>query len=213
MKASLSVLLLLVASTFAPSSGSAVARFSGAAITPGSAAGESAPPQERTPQQFRAAVDMVLIDCVVLDDSGNFVHGLTRDDFRLSEEGDEVEITLFSEQHYGAPPAPPVAESTADAPASDTVVALPRYLVVFVDAFNTAPGEWDRLRPALVTYMRESLTTNDRVLVAILTPDGQLRVAPEFTSSAGVLESTLGYIQGNPEIRERTRQNERQLVS
>jgi len=222
MKAPFPVLLLVVATVFFAAPGSATAPRDGASAAvpspgctaaPSFALGNHAAPQDRSQQQYRASVDMVLIDCIVLDPSGNFVHGLSRDDFRLSEEGDEVDITFFSEQHYGAPPAPATGDNAAAAPASDTVVALPRYLVVFVDAFDTAPDEWDRLRPALATYMRESLTPNDRVLVAILTADGQLRVAPEFTSSAGVLESTLGYIKGNPEIRERTRLNERQLVS
>ncbi len=190
----------------------------------GSPSGETEPArallrqQERVQQPFRADVDLVLIDCVVLDQDGRFVHHLTVEDFRLFEEDQPVEISLFSEQHYGSATPPPSADEAPQGidpsavPTDDEVAGLPRYLVVFVDAFNTAPNEWDRLRPALVDYVRTTLTPSDRVLVAMLTPDRRLRVTPEFTSSPAVIESTLSYVQGNPEIRERTRQNEQRLM-
>lgn len=61
-------------------------------------------------------------------------------------------------------------------------------------------------------YVREILKPGDRVLVANLTPNRQLRVAPEFTTEPGLLESVLAAVQANPEIRVRTRQKETQLI-
>jgi len=173
--------------------------------------------QDRAQKPYRAAVDMVLVDCVVLDDSGEFLHGLTQNDFRLFEEGEPVEISFFSEQHYGsaaAPTAVPARGDAADSAAvsADEVAGLPHYLVIFIDGFNTAPTEWDRLRPALIDYVRATLTPSDKVLVAILSPDRRLRVTPEFTSEPGVVESTLSYVQGNPGIRQQRRQNEQRLM-
>jgi len=173
--------------------------------------------QDRAQQPYRAAVDMVLVDCVVLDESGAFLHGLTQDDFRLFEEGEPVEISFFSEQHYGSAAAPTAVPARGDAAVSaavsaDEVAGLPHYLVIFIDGFNTAPTEWDRLRPALIDYVRATLTPSDKVLVAILSPDRRLRVTPEFTSEPGVVESTLSYVQGNPGIRQQRRQNEQRLM-
>jgi VWFA-related protein len=200
--------------TIRPGAGQALIAFGCFALL----AAPVASTQERAQQPYRAAVDMVLVDCIVLDGAGHFVHGLTAADFRIFEEGEQVEIDFFSEQHFGRAPAPPVApapgETThAEPPAGDAdVIGLPRYLVLFVDALNMAPNEWDRLRPELVRYLHETLTPADQVLVAMLTPDRRLRVAPEFTSDAHVVEAALSYVRGNAEIRERTRLNEQRLV-
>ena len=39
------------------------------------------------PVQFGASVETVLIDLMVADADGNFVHGLTAEEFRVFEEG------------------------------------------------------------------------------------------------------------------------------
>jgi len=191
-----------------------------AALTVGqSLAGQRAASQDRP--QFEAAVDMVLIDCVVLDGDGEFLQGLTQDDFRLSEEGDPVDISFFSVQRFGTaiePIAMPAAAST-DAPAGtrapddSRVATLPRYVVLFIDGFNTSPAEWGEVQGAVVEYVREILRPGDRILVANLTPARQLRVAPEFTSEPGLLEAVLSAVQTNPDIRIAQVRNTERLIN
>lgn len=49
--------------------------------------------QERP--QFRARVDLVEVDVVVIDGSGRIVRGLTKEDFELREGGKAAEIKTF----------------------------------------------------------------------------------------------------------------------
>src|SRR4026209_1646332 len=55
------------------------------------------------PSRFRAGIDLVTVDAVVLDKDGNPVPGLTRQDFEVEEDGREQQITEF--QSVGLPPA------------------------------------------------------------------------------------------------------------
>lgn len=45
---------------------------------------------------FRASTQEVLVDAAVFDKKGNFQGGLTRDDFKLFEDGKDQKITSFS---------------------------------------------------------------------------------------------------------------------
>src|SRR5438093_12443548 len=45
---------------------------------------------------FKAEVDYVDVDATVLDRQGNFVKGLTKDDFELLEDGKPQKVALFS---------------------------------------------------------------------------------------------------------------------
>lgn len=47
------------------------------------------------PPRFRAGVDLVEVDAVVVDDQGRVVAGLTQDDFELREDGRPVSIATF----------------------------------------------------------------------------------------------------------------------
>lgn len=174
-----------------------------------------------TAQLQGAAPDMVLIDCIVLDDDGNFMPGLTQDDFRLYEDGDPVDVSFFSAQRFGTaiePAAMPAGVSTntpADSRQRGTapVSTLPRYVVLFIDGFNTSPAEWAEVQGAIVEYVREISRPGDRVLVANLTPARQLRVAPEFTSEPGLLEAVLSAVQTNPDIRTSQVRNTERLIA
>jgi VWFA-related protein len=182
--------------------------------------GEQQPAAQDRPQ-FGAEVDMVLVDCVVLDDEGNFMPGLTQEDFRVYEEGDPVDITFFSVQRFGTAPggtsslpaaAGGAAVNEADADLAE-VATLPRYVVLFIDGFNTTPAEWGEVQGAVVQYVRQILQPGDRILVANLTPARQLRVAPEFTAEPGLLEAVLSAVQTNPDIRQTVVRNETRLIT
>jgi len=191
----------------------------GLVLVSAGAAGQQADSQERP--QFEAAVDMVLIDCIVLDDDGNFMQGLTLDDFRLYEDGDPVDVSFFSVQRFGtaidsaATPTGAAPDATVGNREPDTspVTTLPRYVVLFIDGFNTSPAEWGEVQGAVTRYVREILRPGDRILVANLTPARQLRVAPEFTSEPGLLEAVLSAVQTNPDIRVSEVRNETRLIT
>lgn len=180
--------------------------------------------QERVEQelrpQFGGSVDRVLVDVAVFDDDGNFVPDLTVDDFEVLEEGRPVDVSFFALERFrerlpvrideDAPDGEPVLNTMhpelAEAP------LLPRYMVLFVDGFNTSPSDWDNVRYALHEYLDEFVQENDRILLATLTPRRRLMVAPEFTRDVESLKRAIDELATNPSIKERERRNQQDLL-
>src|SRR5256885_1269188 len=48
--------------------------------------------------RFKSGVELVNVTATVSDDNGHFVSGLTKDDFTLFEDGEQQEITNFSNE-------------------------------------------------------------------------------------------------------------------
>ena len=63
-------------------------------------AGASA--QTKEVPKYKVRVNIVSVDVEVLDDDGNLVQGLTRDDFIVEENGEEVKIVNFA-RYYDNP--------------------------------------------------------------------------------------------------------------
>ncbi len=183
-------------------------------------AGQQLTEQELRPQ-FGGAVDRVLVDVTVVDENGDFVPDLTVDDFEILEEGKPVDVSFFALERFRERlPVRPDENGTVVAPDPDPGMdpdlaeapLLPRYMVLFVDGFNTAPNDWDRVRFALNDYLDNHLQENDRILLATLTPRRRLMVAPEFTRDVENLKRALADLATNPSIMERERQNEQDLL-
>lgn len=75
-----------------------------ALATAGSLVSAQQPAQQPRPT-FRAGVDLVQVDVVVLDADGNPVHGLTKDDFILLDKNVPQPIATFTELIHDRPPA------------------------------------------------------------------------------------------------------------
>lgn len=181
-----------------------------------SAAAGAAPPEQgdQEPPVFRADVQMVLVDVIVEDDEGRFVHGLSADDFRVFEEGREVDVEFFAVERFRREITPELVTTVGEADpleAATQTPLLPRYVVFFVDAFNTTPTDWRQVRDALLDWVETDLDDNDRILLAALTPDRRLLVAPQFTRDAEILADQIRQLRANPQIEARQRANESRL--
>lgn len=129
-------------------------------------AGMPAPaPQEQAPA-FPAQAELVLVDAVVFDASGNPVEGLTRDDFVLREDG-----VLQSIQRFDAVALP---ESAPSAPATATFVSTntrpraerrpaPRTFVIVFDDAQLTRTSGKRAREAIATFLEKDLRDDDLV--------------------------------------------------
>ena len=160
--------------------------------------------QQRT-IRFGAAVDLVLIGLMATDSGGTFVQGLTKEDFRLFEEGEEMEISFFALEKFAS------SESKSGDPLVNEMPSLSRYIVLFIDGMNTLPQDWQRVRPLLQKWVEEDLQSNDYVLLASLHPDGRVRMTREFTRDRETLVSALAQVEGNSFLALRTLRQQEDL--
>jgi len=104
------------------------------------------PPQPNT-STFHASTELVSVPVVVKDRYKNRVHGLTKNDFRVLENGHEVEIRSFESM------ANPGLPTTAPDPAkvqtalSRAMGAVP--IILFFDQLNTPANEQSQVRRRL----------------------------------------------------------------
>ena len=75
--------------------------------------------------RFRSGVDLVKVTATVRDAEGRLVDGLTRDDFRIFQDGRPVELTHFRAVTGGFPTAGEAALSPAAPPAAAADDAAP----------------------------------------------------------------------------------------
>ena len=158
------------------------------------------------PVQFGASVETVLVDLMVADANGNFVHGLTAEEFRIFEEGKEMEITFFAVEKFAA------EDMVVGNPEIDAAPPLNRYIVIYVDGINTTPQDWLRVRPHLREWIEDELQPNDYLLLASLHPDGRMRMTQEFTRDSGIVVDALMKVEGNRDLSFRIARQERELA-
>lgn len=113
---------------------------------------------------FPAGVAVVTVDAVVLDDEGNPVPGLTRDDFVVTEDGRPQEIVGFEAFGTGtAPPSPPgSAPPTAGGEAPRSAAAF----AIVLDDLRLVPAHAEGARRAAATFLERSVHDGDEVTLA-----------------------------------------------
>lgn len=132
----------------------------------------------------------VVIDAVVNDNSGKPTRGLTREDFRVFENGVPQKIDFF-ESHFGAmpgttPPAVPLPPNTF----TNAQQAAPSGAVniVLIDSLNTATADRIRVRRQLLDLLNHLPNGNP---TAVLELGDQLRVVQGFTSDTALLRASV----------------------
>lgn len=149
----------------------------------------------------RVEVDVVNLEVVVTDDDGNPIRGLTKEDFRVFEDGEPVDLTNFYAVEGGA--RRDLAEEPADSPLLDlgeeeaaAEEVLPEEqrlsLAVVIDNANIDPGSRKRILDQLREHLEAVLRPGDRVMVASLEP--QLEVRQGFTDDVAAVDAALDEI-------------------
>jgi VWFA-related protein len=183
--------------------------------------------QEKQPADFHyeTAVERVEVDVLVLDKDGQFVTGLTQDDFEIYEEGKQVQIVDFEERvlasaspalRPAAAPAPQPAASAARPAVASAPASLPplgRKFILFADLLNLGLGALQNARPYLHQFVNDTLGPADEMMIAILTPDRRLLVLQSFTNDRGRLNRAIEVLKGNPNMDTREPSAERDVYS
>src|SRR5579871_6486597 len=142
------------------------------AQTPASATPPSAaPPQSPV---IRAESKLVIVDAVVTDKKGNYVHDLKQGDFKVYEDNKEQQVSTFSSG----------AEAAIQANKS-----IKRYLVLFFDNSSMALPDQIQARAAAAKFIDANAGPDREMAVAEFS--GTLRVTQNFTVNAEVLQAAV----------------------
>ena len=154
--------------------------------------------------EFRTETILVQVPVVVTDKNGNHIHGLSKDNFRVLENGREQTISNFEEIVAStAKIAPPVV-----APGEFSNLTLsekqPRAVtVIALDTINTPFLDQTYGRRELVKYLAKNLDTNQVLALMIITSHG-IKIVQGLTGDPAhlleVLKKVTGEIPGNQGI-------------
>lgn len=169
------------------------ALLAGIVLSAGQAA-QSAPPQTPT---FKVQVDYVEVDVLVTDQQGRFVPDLTKEDFRVSEDGKLQSVSTFSLVNI------PVERADrplfADQPIEPDVESNERpfdgrVYVLLLDDLHTSFQRTPRVKLAARQFIERYLGAND--LMAVVTTGGSTSGAQEFTSRKRLLLAAVDKFAG-----------------
>jgi VWFA-related protein len=162
----------------------------------GTLASQGAPPAPQAPT-FRLNVENVEVDAVVTDRDGQFVRGLTKDDFQIFEDGKPQAISTFSIVDIPVERAQrPLNASAAIEPdvKSNERPFDGRIYVMVVDDLHTYFGRTPRVRAAAKQFIEQNLGAND--LMAVVHTAGSSDASQEFTSNKRLLVAAVDRTQG-----------------
>lgn len=152
--------------------------------------------QSPTVPTFRADAQYVEVDAVVTDEKGNVVRGLTRDDFRVLEDGKPQNISTFLAFDLPvAVPAEPAARTTA-AMTDVQSNARPfdgRVYVIVLDDLHVDPARSARVKQSVRLFIERYVSLGDRVAVVFT---GRTGGAQPFTSDKALLLAAVDTFLG-----------------
>jgi VWFA-related protein len=132
-----------------------------------------------SPTVIRTETRLVLVDTVVTDKKGAYIHDLVLKDFRVWEDNKEQSIKSFS---FEADPASPSS-------------AQKRYLVLFFDNSTMNPGDQVRARLAAAKFIDANAGPNR--LMAIVNFGGAVQIAQNFTADADRLKQVVSGVKSS----------------
>ena len=146
---------------------------------------------------FKAQVEYVEVDALVTDRQGQFVRGLTQDDFQVFEDGKRQTISAFTlidipverpdRPLFSAQPIEPDVQ-TNERPFDG------RVYVLMLDDLHVAPLRSQRVRMAARQFIERNLGAND--LMAVVFTGGRSKDTQEFTSNKRLLLAAVDHFQG-----------------
>jgi len=128
---------------------------------------------------IRTETRLVLVDTVVTDKKGAYVHDLVLKDFKVWEDNKEQSIKSFS---FEADPASPAGNQK-------------RYLVLFFDNSTMNPGDQIRARQAAAKFIDNNAGPNR--LMAVVNFGGSVQIAQNFTADADRLKQVVSGVKSS----------------
>jgi len=145
-------------------------------------------PQASAPT-FRTSTEVVSVPVVVKDRHGNHVYGLTKNDFRIFENGHEVEIRSF-DSVAGQPVSALSARGPAKRQMSVPQAIGPAAIILFFDQLNTPANEQPGVRRRLALWYEGQLTLTAPTCVILYTGSA-LRILQQPTMEAAKVQAGI----------------------
>jgi VWFA-related protein len=151
---------------------------------------------EKTPLKFSTTVRYVMVPVIVTGSNGKAVKGLTKEAFRLFENGKERPIASFEAMQ---PSEQPIHNAVAGANEFTNQLALndnaPRRLVIIAfDLVNTPIADQAYARRQLISYLSQNLDPNCLYQLVAIESDG-LHLLYDFTQDTAGLIQALQQVQ------------------
>jgi VWFA-related protein len=122
---------------------------------------------------------LVLVDAVVTDKKGNYVHDLAQKDFKVFEDNKEQQIASFS----------------AGTDIAVQASAQKHYLILFFDNSTMAPPDQIQARGAAAKFV-DANAGPDRMM-AVVDFGGTLRIVQNFTANADTLRAAVSGVRSS----------------
>ena len=153
---------------------------------------------------FKVSTELVEIRAVVTDRDGRIIEDLEKEDFELLENGRPQEISFFSVSQVGERRDKPVASKIPSQHKEfrsggirERLSAPPaRSTILYVDNLHLTFRNLNWIKRSLYRFIDEKMTDQD--MIAIVTSDGTLGVAQQFTRNRRVLRHAIEQIRIGP---------------
>ncbi len=160
------------------------------------------PPQDLV--KLTARSDLVLVPVIVTDKSGTHVPGLSKDSFRIEENGKLRTVSVFEELHT----EPPAIPANAQNPGTYSNFLLGdehpwRITIVVLDMVNTPSMRQLEAKKQLIAYLTRSTLREEPTAVFGLNSRGLQQLHP-FTTDTKVLIDALQKLKLSLSTEERT---------
>src|SRR5216683_825905 len=141
---------------------------------------QAAPPAAPQPGvMIKKESKLVLVDAVVTDKKGNYVHDLSQADFKVFEDNKEQQVSSFS----------------AGVDAAAQANGQRRYLILFFDNSTMAMPDQIQARGAAKKFI-EANAGPDRMM-AVVDFGGSLRIVQNFTANANLLQAAVSGVKSS----------------
>ncbi len=152
--------------------------------------------ENRGQPSFPARVEAITVDVVVLDQDGQPVSGLTRDDFTLLEGGRAQPIVAFEARETKVPAASHAQEAIPERVATNAVEkrGQGRVLILVIDDLGLTPPQAQQQGSALARWIREKAEPTDEI--TIQTTSGDLWWSATVATGRADLAVVLDRLRG-----------------
>jgi VWFA-related protein len=146
------------------------------AQTPAQAPANTPPTSLPQGAVIKSESKLVIVDAVITDKKGNYVHDLKQGDFKVYEDNKEQQVSQFS--------------SGVDA-AAQANTTIRRYMVLFFDNSSMALPDQIQARAAAAKFIDANAGPDRQMAVAEF--GGALRITQNFTTNADALHAAVSH--------------------